>query len=86
MKTIRLKFLLPIAVFMVAIAAAFATQTDGKDDFALVQGYIFENGVCTPHGSCSNNEAAVCTDNVGRQVFGLGPTGCKIRLTMNWQP
>lgn len=86
MKTIRFKFLLPIALFIVAIAAAFATQTDAKDDLSLVQGYIFENEVCKPHGTCTNNQTAVCTDNIGRQVFGLGSTGCKIPLKMNWNP
>lgn len=87
MKTVKIKFLLPVVAFMIAIAAAFATQADGQEDFALVQGYIYQNGVCVEHGKCSNETAPICTDNTGRQVFSIGgPTGCSQRLNMNWQP
>ncbi len=87
MKRLKFRFLLPMVAFMFAIAAAFATQTDGQEDFAPVQGYIYQNGVCVPNGTCSNNKAAICTDNLGRIVFGLGgPTGCTQRLNMDWHP
>jgi len=86
MKTIKFKFLLPVVAFMIAIAAAFATQTDGQEDFALEQGYIYVDGVCQPHGKCSGIVDLPCTHN-GLQVFGRsGPTSCLKTLYMNWQP
>ncbi len=87
MKTLKFKFLMPVVAFMIAFAAAFATQTDGQEDFALVPGYIYQNGVCVPHGTCSNTKAPICTDNAGRQVFGKsGQTSCSQLLYMDWQP
>lgn len=86
MKTIKFKFLLPVMVFMMAIAAAFATQADGQEDFALEQGYIYVNGVCQPYGKCDNTQARICTQN-GLQVFGKsGGTSCVKTLHMNWIP
>lgn len=87
MKTIKFKFLLPAAVFMVAIAAAFATQKNAEEAFAPVQGYIYQNGVCVKHGTCDNTSAPlICTDNLGRQVFGKNGTNCINLLYMNWSP
>ncbi|MGB3343989.1 MAG: DUF6520 family protein [Aequorivita sp.] len=87
MKTMKIKFLLPVGVFMVAIAAAFATQKNLQEDFAPVQGYIYQNGVCTPNGKCDNSSGPICTDNLGRQVFGKsGQTECLQILRMNWHP
>lgn len=84
MKTIRLKFLLPVAAFMIAITAAFASQNEGGA-LAPVQGYIFQNGVCVKHGTCTNtSDALICTDNQGRQVFGKNGTNCTNLLYMNW--
>lgn len=87
MKNLKFKFLLPVAAFMFAILAAFATQDDGNVESALVQGYIYQNGVCVPNGKCDNTSTAICTDTSGRQVFGKnGPTSCSLPLFMNWQP
>lgn len=86
MRILKFKFLLPVAAFMFAIAAAFATQDNGKNELALVQGYIYQNGVCVPHGKCDNTSQFICTDG-SRQVFGKnGPTTCSLPLFMNWQP
>lgn len=86
MKTIKMKFLLPVVAFMFAIAAAFATQTDGQEDFAIEQGYIYIDGVCQPYGRCDNTQAPLCTHN-GFQVFGKsGSTSCLKTLHMNWRP
>ncbi len=86
MKHIKFKFLLPVAAFMIAIAAAFATEKDGQDDFALEQGYIFVDGVCQPYGKCDGTQGQICTHN-GFQVFGkIGGTSCLKTLYMNWRP
>lgn len=87
MKTLKLKFLMPVVAFMIAVAAAFATQANGQEDFALVQGYIYQNGVCEENGTCSNSKSAICTDNLGRTIFAQGGiTGCSQRLNMDWHP
>ncbi len=87
MKNLKLKFLLPVAAFMIAIAAAFASQDNSNAEMALVQGYIYQNGVCTPHGTCTNQGKQICKDASGRQVFGkLGSTSCSYPLFMNWNP
>ena len=87
MKTIKFKFLLPVVAFMIAIAAAFASQTDGMEDTTLQQGYILQNNVCTPHGTCTNEGDRICKDFSGQQVFGkIGSTSCVYPLYMNWHP
>ncbi len=87
MRNFKFKFLLPVAAFMLAIAAAFASQTEEQAESALVQGYIYQNGVCVPHGKCDNTSSFICTDTSGRQIFGKnGPTSCSLPLFMNWQP
>ncbi|QQX78107.1 MULTISPECIES: DUF6520 family protein [Aequorivita] len=86
MRNLKFKFLLPVAAFMLAIAAAFASQTEEQVESALVQGYIYQNGVCVPHGKCDNSSTVICSDG-SRQVFGKnGPTTCSLPLFMNWQP
>jgi len=42
MRNLKFKFLLPVAAFMLAIAAAFASQTEEQVESALVQGYIYQ--------------------------------------------
>lgn len=87
MRYLKFKFLLPVAAFMFAIAAAFATQDDVTVEMAPIQGYIYQNGVCVPHGKCDNTSNVICTDSSGRQVFGKqSPTSCSLPLFMNWQP
>lgn len=86
MKNLKLKFLLPMIAFMFAIVAAFASQKNEDDAFALEQGYIYINGVCQPYGRCDNTQANICTHN-GFQVFGKsGGTTCSKTLYMNWVP
>ncbi|WP_418637280.1 DUF6520 family protein [Winogradskyella sp.] len=86
MKSFKFKFLLPVMAFLMAIGAAFATQEDGQEDFALEQGYVYINEECQPQGRCDNTQAQVCTHN-GFQVFGRsGPTKCLRTLYMNWIP
>lgn len=85
MKNLKSKFLLPVAAFMIAIAAAFATQMEEQDAFALEQGYIYENNVCVPTGKCSTNLGPICTHN-DMQIFGRNDqTSCLKTLYMPWQ-
>lgn len=87
MKNLKIKFLLPMAIFMIAIAAAFGSQKGKENDLAPEQGYIYENNICVKHGTCDNTDSfMICTDNVGRQVFGLNETDCLKVLFMNWEP
>lgn len=87
MENLKIKFLLPMAIFMIAIAAAFASRMDTVDPLAPEQGYIYENNICVKHGTCDNTDSfMICTDNVTRQVFGLDETGCSKVLYMNWKP
>jgi len=86
MKNFKFRFLLPVMAFMLAIAAAFASQPDGLEESALVQGYILQNGVCTPHGTCTNQGGLICRDTSGRQVYGKIGTVCLDTLFMDWQP
>lgn len=86
MKSLKMNFLLPVAVFMIAIAAAFASQDDGQEEFALEQGYIYSNNVCVPQGKCGNILGDVCTHPTKGQIFGKnGPTDCFRTLYMPWQ-
>lgn len=85
MKNLKSKFLLPVAAFMIAIAAAFATQMEEEDAFAPEQGYVYVNEICVPNGKCSTMPGPICTHN-GLQVFGRSSqTSCLKTLYMPWQ-
>lgn len=87
MKNLKMKLLLPMAIFMIAIAAAFASQMDTKDPLAPEQGYIINGNVCEKHGTCDNtNKLVICTDNMDRTVFGLNETNCLKVLFSDWKP
>lgn len=85
MKNRKLKFFVPVSVFMFAIAAAFASNTPKTENVLAEPGYIFKDNVCQRHGSCENNAATVCTHN-GMQVFGLTENNCLIVLFNDWRP
>lgn len=70
MKTLKSKFLLPLAVFMVAVVAAFASQAPVEEDLAPVQGYIHSTIPCEISVQCSPTGATVCKYN-NKQVFGM---------------
>tara|TARA_R100000306_G_C4380445_1_gene143999 strand:- start:472 stop:738 length:267 start_codon:yes stop_codon:yes gene_type:complete len=87
MKTVKRKFLLPVMVFLLAIVAAFATQTEKGENLAVVDGYIYVNDVCQPEGKCQSFGSIVCTHN-GMQVFGKSGSGtdeCFRTLYLPWQ-
>lgn len=70
MKTLKSKFLLPVAIFMVAVVAAFAAQSTNGDDLALEQGYIHGTTPCEVAIECSPILGKVCTYK-NQQVFGM---------------
>lgn len=84
MKTTKIKLLMPLLAFMFGIVAAFATVPKPTIDNALVQGYIFQNGVCTPSVHCNDEGKTPCTYG-GKQVFGISATGCLRMLYLPWQ-
>ncbi|WGF92180.1 DUF6520 family protein [Aequorivita marisscotiae] len=70
MKNLISKIVLPIAVFMVAIVAAFASKGADSENTALEQGYIHASTPCEVSIECSPNGLTVC--KVGsKQVFGM---------------
>lgn len=83
MKTKVLKFGLPMAVFMLAIVVAFATEkTTTESESLTVPGYIFENGQCKPARDCNNVAGAFCMQG-SFQVYetNLGGTACITELS-----
>lgn len=63
MKTKFLKLGLPLAVFMLAIVFAFASNSTTKaqdTSLALVPGYIFQDGKCQQVATCSTVPGPRC--------------------------
>ena len=83
MKTTKVKLLMPLLAFMFGIVAAFATVPKPAIDNALVQGYIFQNGVCTASVHCNDKGQTSCTYG-GKTVRGISSTGCLRTLYMPW--
>lgn len=87
MKNLKMKLLLPMAIFMIAIAAAFASKKGAEDELAPEQGYIIIDDVCKEHGTCDNKlQPMICTDHSERPVFGLNETNCLKVLYSSWKP
>jgi len=84
MKTKKLKFFVPVSVFMFAVAAAFAFNTPKTGNVLAEPGYIFKNNVCQQDGQCANTAGPVCTHN-GMQLFRLNGTSCFEVLRGPWQ-
>lgn len=85
MKTLKMKFVLPVMAFMFAIVAAFASHSTEDSSLALVDGYIYQNNICQPEVKCQTTGSIVCTHN-GMQVFGKSGTNqCFRTLYLPWQ-
>lgn len=87
MKTMKRKFLVPVMACMLAIVAAFATQTEKEENLAVVDGYIYVDNICQPEGQCQSLGTIACTHN-GMQVFGKSGSGtdeCFRTLYLPWQ-
>ncbi|WJS96784.1 DUF6520 family protein [Flavobacterium johnsoniae] len=78
MKTLNVKKLLPVAVFALAIAGAFASSPNGKatNVSAPEQGYINNPNPCSESIDCNNQGSEICTiEDTNQQVFGLNASG-----------
>lgn len=87
MKTKVLKFGLPLAVFMLAIVFAFASNSTTKAEdtsLALIPGYIFQNGKCEQVATCSDKEGPLCM--VGSTVARnkISETQCGLQQLYHW--
>ena len=83
MKTKIFKSGLPLMVFLLAIAFAFASEkkTDTNESFA-VQGYIQKNGVCQISRMCDNMDGPICKDADGFTVHLINNgTFCSVPLS-----
>lgn len=84
MKTLVLKRVLPLMVFMLAIVFAFATeQISSNTEETLVTGYIFQNGQCiAAPKDCNQLQGPACI-YLGKQVYlnKVSETFCSVPMT-----
>lgn len=84
MKKSIVKMILPIAVFVLAITAAFASHGDNavqKAALAPEQGWLNVDGVCNESIQCSDTGTQLCTTITNQQVFGKDEAGdCTVEL------
>lgn len=71
MKTKILKFSMPVMVFLLAIAFAFANENNVPEEDAPVQGYIFWNNDCIITPKECNNQGNVPCEISGNLVYSL---------------
>lgn len=82
MKSKFFKLVMPVMVFMVAIAFAFASDNSTAPDSSLAfQGYVYKNNICQISRFCDNNGGAVCEDAEGLTVYQLQTTTCSLPMT-----
>lgn len=85
MKTVFFKNLVPVAVFAVGIAGAFATTSmqSASKSFAFEQGWTLNGTACNIPVSCSDIPKPVCLQNVtsGAQAFAKDAQGNCNKLT-----
>ncbi|MEM0519025.1 DUF6520 family protein [Aequorivita flava] len=81
MKTMRKKWLLPIAVFAIAIASAFASNS-GANNVLATPGYIDAPAPCRIAVDCSPFGGPVCRNASLQQAFGWNSmhTACNVEL------
>ena len=87
MKTKVLKFGLPLAVFMLAIVFAFATNSTTKAEdasLASVPGYIFQNGKCERVTTCSTEEGPLCMYGTTIAHNKINETQCGLQQLYQW--
>ncbi|MBB4120007.1 hypothetical protein GGR32_002319 [Mesonia hippocampi] len=87
MKTKFLKLGLPLAVFMLAIVFAFASNSTSKaqdTSLALVPGYIFQDGKCQQVATCSTVPGPLCM--VGTKIARnkINETQCGLEQLYHW--
>ena len=86
MKTKFFKTVMPVAAVMLAIAGAFAAQSD-KAAKPLVTGWVnlSASQPCFTSVQCKTEDGPICTlmyNNVSYQAFGIHPTTlqCSVRV------
>lgn len=84
MKATLLKMGMPVMAFMVAIAFAFATETQASDKEALVVGYILNSSgtdCVTAPRDCNTIVGSLCKTLTGSQVYAMkNGTSCVVEL------
>ena len=78
MKTMRKKWLLPIAVFAIAIASAFASNTTTVED-APVLGYLDNPQPCQISVQCSTTGTIACKSGA-QTAFRMNSSGTRCDL------
>lgn len=81
MKSIKKNWLLPSAVFAIAIAGAFASNLTTEDSLDTV-GYIDAPAPCQLSVECSLIKGPVCRSSTGQQAFGWNNmhTACDVEV------
>lgn len=83
MKTKVLKLGLPLAVFMLAIVFAFASNSTTKAEdtsLALEPGYIFQNGKCEQVTTCNQISGNLCMYGGTIVRAKINETQCGVQL------
>lgn len=84
MKIKKNGFVMPVVAFMIAIAAAFATEKNSIDSTLSEQAYVNTPVPCTLAGFCDNTGITPCTSG-GINVYGKSSaTQCTRKLYMPW--
>lgn len=79
MKTKKVKFVIPVVAFMMAIGAAFATNASSSQEVSNYswQGYIHNGPNCVSSIQCKPSGLQICTVEGSTQVFGMNQAGTK---------
>ncbi|MBK5214971.1 MAG: hypothetical protein JJE55_15090 [Flavobacteriaceae bacterium] len=79
MKNLRKKWLLPIAVFAIAIAGAFASNVEKPKDAVWVAGFIDHPTPCKVQVDCSLTNGPACTSGgLTAKRMNAGNTRCDL--------
>lgn len=75
---------LPVTAFMMAVAFAFATETNSSQKEELITGYINQGGSCvTAPKDCNQQSIMPCLYNDVQVFRDFGSTTCAVPLTHN---
>ncbi len=84
MKKSIVKMILPIAVFALAVTAAFASHGENaakKAALAPQQGWLNQEGVCNQSIQCDTEGEVLCRTTSNQQLFGKDEAGdCTVEL------
>lgn len=84
MKKSIVKMILPIAVFALAVTAAFASHRENAVNKAALtpqQGWLNQEGVCNQSIMCDTEGEVLCRNITNQQLFGKNEAGdCTVEL------